>query len=156
MTAEENKEVVTRFLEAVNSGDDATAVDLTAEGIEYYAPSKGEREGEAEGFLQGQRASFPDATMTVELLVADGETVSAYVAWSGTLQGETHVVANQEVPIPAGQRDAEWVGALFFQVECGKIAEVRPVIDRLGHLMDLGVITDEHLQSADLIATPAP
>jgi hypothetical protein len=32
---------------------------------------------------------------------------------------------------------------------------VRPVIDRLGHLMDLGVITEEHLQGAD-VATPAP
>jgi predicted ester cyclase len=156
MTAEENKEVVTQFLEALNSGDDATAADLTAEGIEYYAPSKGDREGDAEGFLRGQRASFPDATMTVDLLVAEGETVAAYVSWSGTLQGETAIISGREVSIPEGQRDAEWVGALFFQVECGKIAEVRPVIDRLGHLMDLGVITDEHLQSADPIATPEP
>jgi predicted ester cyclase len=156
MTAEENKEVVTQFLEAVNSGDDAAAADLSAEGIEYYAPRKGEREGEAEGFLRGQRASFPDATMTVDLLVAEGETVAAYVSWSGTLQGETAIISGQEVSIPEGQRDAEWVGAVFFQVECGKIAEVWPVIDRLGHLMDLGVITDEHLQSADPIATPEP
>jgi predicted ester cyclase len=156
MTAEDNKEVVTQFLEAVNSGDDAAAADLAAEGITHYAPAKGEREGEAEGFLRGQRASFPDATMTVDLLVAEGETVAAYVSWSGTLQGETAIISGREVSIPEGQRDAEWVGALFFQVECGKIAEVRPVIDRLGHLMDLGVITDEHLQSADPIATPEP
>src|SRR5215212_11947132 len=71
MTAEENKEVVTRFLEAFNSGDEAAAADLTAEAIEYYAPSKGEREGDAEGFLRGQRASFPDAMMTIDLLVAE-------------------------------------------------------------------------------------
>src|SRR5919202_1986934 len=58
-TAEQNKEVVNRFLEAVNSGDDAAAADLTAEDIEYYAPHKGEREGDPEGFLRGQRASFP-------------------------------------------------------------------------------------------------
>jgi predicted ester cyclase len=156
MTAEENKEVVTQFLEAVNSGDDAAAADLAAEGITHHAPAKGEREGDAEGFLQGQRASFPDATMTVDLLVAEGETVAAYVSWSGTLQGETAIISGQEVSIPEGQRDAEWVGAVFFQVECGKIAEVWPVIDRLSHLRDLGVITDEHLQSADPIATPEP
>ena len=155
-TAEENKEVVNQFLEAVHSGDDAAAADLTADDIEYYAPSKGEREGDAEGFLQGQRASFPDATMTVDLLVGEGETVAAYVSWSGTLQGETAVISGQEVSIPEGQRDAEWVGALFFQIECGKISEVWPVIDRLGHLMDLGVITEEHLQSADVMATPEP
>jgi predicted ester cyclase len=156
MTAEENKEVVTQFLEAVHSGDDAATADLTAEDIEYYAPAKGEREGDAEDIFRGQRASFPDATMTVDHLVAEGETVAAYVSWSGTLQGETAIISGQEVSIPEGQRDAEWVGAVFFQLECGKIAEVRPVIDRLGHLRDLGVITDEELQSADPIATPEP
>jgi predicted ester cyclase len=156
MTAEENKEVVTQFLAAVNSGDDAAAADLAADDIEYYAPSKGEREGDAEGFLQGQRASFPDATMTVDLLVAEGDTVAAHVSWSGTLQGETAMISGHEVSIPEGQRDAAWAGAIFFQVECGKIAEVWPVIDRLGHLRDLGVISDEDLQSADPIATPEP
>src|SRR4051794_16093473 len=156
MTAEQNKEVANQFLEALNSGDDAAAADLTAEGIEYYAPSKGEREGDAEGFLRGQRASFPDATMTIDLLVAEGETVAAYVSWSGTLQGETAMVSGQEVSIPEDQRHAEWVGAVFFRVECGKIAEVRPVIDRLGNLRDLGVISDEDLQTAGPIATPEP
>jgi len=155
-TAEENKEVVNQFLEAVHSGDDAAAADLTAEGIEYYSPRKGEREGDTEGFLRGQRASFPDATMTVDLLVAEGETVAAYVSWSGTLEGETAVISGHDVSIPEGQRDAEWVGAVFFQIECGKIAEVRPVIDRLGHLRDLGVISDEDLLTADPMATPEP
>ena len=156
MTAEENKEVVTRFLEAFNSGDEAAAADLTAEDIEYYAPSKGEREGDAEGFLRGQRASFPDATMTIDLLVAEGEAVAAYVSWSGTLQGETAMISGHEVSVPEGQRHAEWVGAVFFRVECGKIAEVRPVIDRLGNLRDLGVISDQDLQTAGPIATPEP
>ncbi len=155
-TAEENKAVVNRFLEAVHSGDDAAAADLAADGITYHSHSKGEREGDAEGFLRGQRASFPDAAMTVDLLVAEGETVAAYVSWSGTLQGETHVVAGQDVSIPEGQRDAEWVGAIFFHLECGKIAEVRPVIDRLGHLMDVGVITEDDLRSAEAVATPEP
>ena len=156
MTADENKEVVTQFLEALNSGDEAAAADLTADDIEYYAPSKGEREGDAEGFLRGQRASFPDATMTIDLLVAEGESVAAYVSWSGTLQGETALISGREVSIPEGKRDAEWVGAVFFRVECGKIAEVRPVIDRLGNLRDLGVISDEDLQTAGPIATPEP
>jgi hypothetical protein len=54
MTAEENKEVVNQFLDALSSGDDAAATDLTTDGIEYYAPRKGEREGDPEGFLRGQ------------------------------------------------------------------------------------------------------
>src|SRR5215212_6878100 len=156
MTAEDNKEVVTQFLEAVHAGDDAAAADLAADGITHHAPRKGERVGEAEGFLQGQRASFPDATMTIDHLVAEGDTVAAYISWSGTLQGETAMISGQDVSIPEGQRDAEWVGTVFFQLECGKITEVWPVIDRLGHLMDLGVITEEELHSADVMATPVP
>jgi predicted ester cyclase len=61
--------------------------------------------------------------MTIEHVVADGDTVAAYVTWSGTLQGETASISGQEVSIPEGQREAEWVGALFFQLECGKIAD---------------------------------
>ena len=94
--------------------------------------------------------------MTVDLLVADGDTVAAYVSWSGTLQGETLAIAGQDVPIPADQRDAEWVGAVFFHMECGKIAEVRPVVDRLGQLRDVGVITEDELRDADAAATPEP
>ncbi len=155
-SVEENKALVTRFLEAVTSGDDAAVSDLTEEDLTYHTHTKGERQGDADGFLRAHRTSFPDATMTIELLVAETETVAAYVSWSGTLQGETVRIAGQDVSVPEGQRDAEWVGAVFFHVECGQIAEVRPVIDRFGKLRDLGVITEEHLQSADTIATPQP
>ncbi len=79
-TAEDHKAVVTQFLDAVHAGDDAAAADLTADGFTHHAQAKGEREGDAEGFLRGQRASFPDATMTVEHVVADGDTVAAYVS----------------------------------------------------------------------------
>jgi predicted ester cyclase len=155
-TAVENKEVVQQFLEAVNSGDDAAAATLTVDGITYHSRSKVDREDDAGGFLRGQRASFPQAAMTIDLLVAEGESVAAFVSWSGSLQGETAVIAGQDVSIPEGQRDAEWVSAFFFHMECGKIAQVWPIIDRLGHLMNLGVITEEDLRSADAVATPAP
>jgi predicted ester cyclase len=154
--AEENKEAVNQFLAAVNSGDDDAAAALTSDGITYHSRGKGDRSGDAGGFLQGQQASFPNAAMSVDLLVAEGDTVAAYVSWSGTLAGETVRVSGQDVSVPEGQRDAEWVGSVFFQFECGKIAHVWPVIDRLGHLMDLGVITKEDLQGADVAATPAP
>jgi len=155
-SAEENQEAVNHFLAAVNSDDDDAAAALMAGAVTYHSRAKGDRTGDAASFLQGQQASFPDAAMTVDLLVAEGDTVAAYVSWSGTLQGETARVSGQDVSVPEGQRDAEWVGSFFFQFECGKIAHVWPVIDRLGHLMDLGVITEEDLRGADTAATPAP
>jgi predicted ester cyclase len=155
-SAAENKEVVDQFLAAITSGDDDAAAVLTADGLTYHSRARGERSGDAGSFLHGQRASFPDATMTVNHLVAEGDTVAAYVSWSGTLQGETARINGQDVSIPEGQRDAEWVGSFFFQFECGKIAHVWPVIDRLGHLMNLGVITEDDLRGAEAAATPAP
>jgi len=155
-SAEENRAAAEQFLTAVTSGDDAAAAALTADGLTYHTRAKGDRSGDAGSFLQGQQASFPDATMTIDLLVAEGDTVAAHVSWSGTLQGETARVSGQDVNIPEGQRDAERVGSFFFQFECGKIAHVWPVIDRLGHLMDLGVITEDDLRAAEPVATPAP
>jgi predicted ester cyclase len=155
-SAAENKEVVDQFLAAITSGDDDAAAVLTADGLTYHSRARGERSGDAGNFLHGQRASFPDATMTVNHLVAEGDTVAAYVSWSGSLQGETARINGQDVSIPEGQRDSEWVGSFFFQFECGKIAHVWPVIDRLGHLMNLGVITEDDLRGAEAAATPAP
>lgn len=155
-SAEENRGAVEQFLAAVNSGDDDAAAAVMAEEVTYHSRARGDRPGDAGGFLQGQQASFPDATMTIDLLVAEGETAAAYVSWSGTLQGETAKVSGRDVSVPEEQRDAEWVGSFFFQFECGKIAHVWPVIDRLGHLMDMGVITEEDLQTAEPAATPAP
>lgn len=155
-STEENKDIADQFLAAIASGDDDAAAALTADELTYHSRARGARPGDAGGFLQGQRASFPDATMTVNHLVAEGDTVAAYVTWSGTLQGETARINGQDVSIPEGQRDAEWVGTFFFEFECGKIAHVWPVIDRLGHLMNLGVLTEDDLREAKPVATPAP
>lgn len=155
-TTAENREIVNQFLAAVSAQDDAAAAALTADEITIHSRARGARIDSAEQFLHGQQASFPDAEMTIDLLLAEGDAVAAYVTWSGTLQGETATISGQDVSIPEGQRDAEWVGAVFFQLECGKISEVWPLIDRLGHLMDLGVITEEDLQGADAVATPSP
>jgi predicted ester cyclase len=154
-SAEENRAAVEQFLAAVNADDDDAAAALTADILTHHSRAKGERTGDAGSFLQGQQSSFPDATMTIDLLVAEGDTAAAYVSWSGTLQGETVRVSGQDVSVPEGQRNAEWVGSFFFQFECGKIAHVWPVVDRLGHLMDMGVITEEDLRGADA-ATPVP
>jgi predicted ester cyclase len=155
-SAEENRAAVEQFLAAVNADDDDAAAALASDDLTHHTRDKGARTGDAGSFLQGQQSSFPDATMTIDLLVAEGDAAAAYVSWSGTLQGETVRISGQDVSVPEGQRDSEWVGSFFFQFECGKIAHVWPVIDRLGHLMDMGVITEEHLRTAEPEATPVP
>jgi predicted ester cyclase len=154
-TVDENKALVNQLYEAIGANDEAAMAALMAADLEYYTPSKGEREGSPEGFFQGQRANFPEATVTVDQLMAEGDMVAAYTSWTGTFQGDKAVLFGKELDIPPGST-SDWVSAVFFRIECGKISEVWPVSDRLGQLRDLGVITEEELQSVDAMATPEP
>ncbi len=154
-TVDENKALVSQLYEAIGANDEAAMAALMAGDLEYYTPSKGERTGSPEGFFTGQRANFPEATVTVDHLVAEGDMVAAYTSWTGTFQGDKAVFFGHELDIPAGLT-SNWVSAVFFRIECGKVSEVWPVSDRLGQLLDLGVITEEGLRSADAMATPEP
>jgi predicted ester cyclase len=154
-TVDENKALVSQLFEAIGANDEAAMAALMAADLEYYTPSKGEREGSPEGVFQGQRANFPDVTVTVDQLMAEGDMVAAYTSWTGTFQGDKAVLFGKELDIPPGST-SDWVSAVFFRIECGKISEVWPVSDRLGQLRDLGVITEEELQSVDAMATPEP
>jgi predicted ester cyclase len=155
-TVDENKALISQLYEAIGANDEAAMAALIAADLEYYTPSKGEREGSPEGFFQGQRENFPEATVTVDQLVAEGDIVAAYTSWTGTFQGDKATFFGNELDIPEAGLTSEWVSAVFFRIECGKVSEVWPVSDRLGQLRDLGVITVEELQSADGVATPVP
>ena len=155
-TVDENKALVSQLYEALGANDEAAMAALMAEDLEYYTPSKGEREGSPEGFFQGQRENFAEATVTVDQLMAEGDMVAAYTTWTGTFQGDKAMFFGNELNIPEAGLTSEWVSAVFFRIECGKVSEVWPVSDRLGHLRDLGVITEDELLSADAMATPEP
>ena len=154
-TVDENKALISQLYEAIGANDEAAMSALMAEDLEYYTPSKGERTGSPQGFFHGQRANFPEVTVTVDQLLAEGDMVAAYTSWTGTFQGDKAVFFGKELDIPAGST-SDWVSAVFFRIECGEISEVWPVSDRLGQLRDLGVITEEELQSVDAMATPEP
>jgi ketosteroid isomerase-like protein len=154
-SVDENKALVSQLYEALGANDEAAMAALMAEDLEYYTPSKGEREGSPEGFFQGQRENFAEATVTVDQLMAEGDMVAAYTTWTGTFQGDKAVFFGNEFDIPAGLT-SNWVSAVFFRIECGKISEVWPVSDRLRQLRDLGLIREEELHSADAMATPEP
>jgi predicted ester cyclase len=101
-------------------------------------------------FANSRREDFPDQTFNVGMVVAEGDTVAAYLSWSGTQQDD-----NEEMGVPNTGKHANWVSATFVRVECGKIADVYRVSDGLGRLEDLGVITPDELQTAGAVATPA-
>ena len=155
-TADENKALVSQLYEAIGGNDEAAMAALMAAEVEYYTPANGTRTGSPEGFFTGQRVNFPEATVTVDLLMAEGDMVAAYTSWSGTFQGEKAVFFGNELDIPEAGLTSDWVSTVFFRIECGKVSEVWPVSDRHRQLRHLGLITEEELQSVHAPATPEP
>jgi predicted ester cyclase len=152
----ENEALVTQLYDAINADDEPAMAALMAADLTHYTPARGERPGSPEEFFQGQRENFSDVTVTVDLLVAEGDMIAAYTSWTGTFQGPTAMFFGDEIEIPATGLTSEWVSVVFFRMECGKVSEVWPLADRLSQLRHLGIITEEELRSVDSVATPEP
>ena len=155
-SVEENEALVSQLYDAINANDEPAMAALMAADLTHYTASRGERPGSPEEFFQGQREHFPDATVTVDLLVAERDMVAAYTSWTGIFQGPTAMFFGDEIEIPATGLTSEWVSVIFFRIECGTVSEVWPLADRLSQLRHLGIITEEELRSVDPVATPAP
>jgi steroid delta-isomerase-like uncharacterized protein len=130
-----NKQVVRRFYEELwNRGNFDAADDLVA--ADYVRHDL--RPGDAPAGPAGQkavaqkfRAAFPDVSLEVEALVAEGDLVAARWTMSGTHTGAWGEVA------PTGRR-VRFSGVNFFRIANGKIAEIWNVRDDLGLREQLG------------------
>ena len=153
-TPDENKDLVRRWFAALSAdaGEDFAAI--AAEDIVYHDPSPAEaaQTGGTEDWAGDRQQDYPDLTVTVEQTIAEGDVVASYQRYTGTQQGDIE----EEMGVPATGLQTEWVSMGLFRIECGKIAEIWSVADDLGRLQRLGVISDQELQSIELVATPTP
>jgi predicted ester cyclase len=151
-TPEENKAMLAEFQQALFSGSDVSG---------YLSPSFAFHDASGEvmnapgnddttTWANSRREDYPDQSFNVDMVVAEGDMVAAYLSWSGTQKDD-----EEDTGVPATGKRADWVSAVFFRFDCGKIADVWSISDDLGRLEDLGVITEEELQSAEPAATPA-
>ena len=152
-TPEENKALVERWFAALSGGTSDDVADLAAADVVYHDPSPREeaQTGGTEGWASDREQDYPDLQVTVEQMIAEGDTVASYQRYTGTQQGDVE----DEQGVPATGLTTEWVSMGLFRIECGKIAEIWSVADDLGKLQGLGVITDEELQSVAPLATPS-
>jgi predicted ester cyclase len=148
-TPEENARLVTEMHEAVAAGEDVTAF-MAAEHTANL-PSGRVEVSDVPGWAMEYQEDFGDLAITVEQVIAQGDRVAAYIRYRGTQQDDDEMRG-----YPATGREAEWVEAVFFRLECGKIVELWPVVDSLGRLRDLGIVTEEELRTAEGVATPTP
>lgn len=141
--SEANKELVRRHFEEIwNRKNLAVADELMAEEyVEHAVAPFGQGEpGRVHGPAAMRQtaewllAQFPDLHMTIEAIVAEGDTVAVRILSEGTNLGPL----NDVVP-PTGKRFAARQSH-WFRVEDGKLAEHWAIREDLPAMLQLGVV----------------
>ncbi|MDQ5809678.1 MAG: ester cyclase [Actinomycetota bacterium] len=145
MSTEENKSIVRRFVDEVQSKGDIDAIDeiCSPEFVNHSAPPG--VPSNCEGVKQVTamfRQAFPDSYFTVEDMVAEGDKVATRKTFHGTHQGEF-----MGIP-PTGQQVSTGLIDVVRIVD-GKVVEHWSMGDNLGMMQQLGVIpTPEQSEEA--------
>lgn len=133
----DNKEIVRRFVDAVNRQDFAAVADLVAARVVRHSATAGQPRIRSRralvAFLRGEAKAFPEARETIRCLIAEGDRVAAHLRFRGTQRGAMG-------PFPASGRTAAAEFLCIYRLERGKIAEVWVEWDALGFLAQLGHI----------------
>ena len=118
--AETNKAAAMKFMNEVVSQGNAAALDeiVATDFVEHTPVPPGTPPGVEglNGFITAYRAAFPDATASVEQIVASGDLVAMRSIWKGTHKGEWMGVA------PTGKQ-VEFEVLDFVRVKDGKAVE---------------------------------
>ncbi|HET7078208.1 MAG TPA: ester cyclase [Chloroflexia bacterium] len=126
-------EVYRRVFDAVNHGDEAALDDLLTTDILDHNAMPGQERGLA-GFkywMHYVRTAFPDAHVTVEDTLTQGDRVAGRVTWRGTHAGPF-------VGVAASGKPVEFTAIHIVRFENGKAAEWWGVPDLLAALQQIG------------------
>lgn len=139
-TTQDSKEVVRRSIEEAWNEEDIELVDelVAPDGVQHD-PTLPDLPRGPDAMKQSIRlyhAAFPDATIEIEQMVAEDDTVAVRWIGRGTHEGELMGVE------PTGN-EVEVRGIQFSRVEDGKIAESWIVYDSLGMLQQVGAVPEQ-------------
>jgi steroid delta-isomerase-like uncharacterized protein len=127
---------VRRYFEEVwSNGDFSHLEELVAPDFIDHHPILGtapDRNGQRQAVMMIQQG-MPDHSVTVELLLAEGDLVADRWVSKGTHTGELF-------GIPPSNKTLKMSGMDIFRIENGKIKEVWHEEDTMGFMQQLGVI----------------
>lgn len=136
MTAENNKVVMQRFLEFINTASEKLAQELISSDAIFHVPGRPEPMRGPAGYLEiigMMRSGFPDIQWTLEEMIAEGDKVAARFMMRGTHRGTFFGVP------PTGKTIA--VQAMnFYRLSNGQFVEERGQPDLLGLLQQIGAV----------------
>ena len=133
-----HEQLIREWVERINRADIEGAAALAAEDLVNHAaiPEAQGRAGMVR-ILGKLRTAFPDYTLTVEDLLADGDRVVVRTRVRGTHQGP---ITFLKFPVAATGRKVESEQIHIFRVDGGKLAEHWAGRDDIGMLRQLGVL----------------
>ena len=136
--SEENRALAFRAADIVNQRNPALIEELYPPGFVWHGPDQDIR-----GYEQAKQmssmffAAFPDAQMTDEDVIAEGEKVIRRYTTRGTHQGETEMFG------PPTGRQIELKGITIHRIEGGKIVEEWDSYDNLSMMQQLGLAPEQ-------------
>ena len=135
MSTDENKAVVRRAYDLLNTGGASAFDELIAPGMVMHPRGRADVMGiEAyRSYYAALRSALPDQRWTLEDQVAEGDLVATVWTFRGTHRGELMGIA------PTG-KEVTVTGMSLFRLADGKIAENWVQSDLLGLLQQLGAI----------------
>jgi steroid delta-isomerase-like uncharacterized protein len=139
MATEEQKATLRRFIDIWNTGDVAAADEFVRIDLIDHSLPPGLPPGR-EGFkllVGGFRSAFPDLSITIDDLMAQGDKAAARVTFRGTQRGEFQ-------GIPASGRSFRMAAIGILRFEAGQVVEHWAVLDLLGLLTQLGAAPAQH------------
>ena len=134
MTAEQNKKLIERLFTEVMNGknveliDEIVAPSFSNHGIPNAKPGPSGFKEVVQQFITG----FPDIQITIQQLVADGDTVATRGYWTGTNNG-----AFMGAPATGKQVRVDYID--WWKVENGKCAENWVQMDMPALMAQLGL-----------------
>jgi steroid delta-isomerase-like uncharacterized protein len=134
--SEANKALVRRAWELADNPD--VLDEVYAPDVVWHEPDQEIRGLEqAKQFVTTYKTAFPDMSVTVEDVIAEGDKVVSRVTLRGTHQGET-----EEFGPPTG-RQVELKGITISRIEGGKIVEDWDSYDNLSAMQQLGLVPEQ-------------
>ena len=130
-----NKALVARWFEQVwNQGRSDAIDDMIVPGTRIHGLTPQPQGPEQfKQFHAAFRQAFPDITITVDDMVAEGDMVAARFSARGTHRADT-------LGFAATNRPAQFTGMVFVRVENGVLIEGWNCFDQLGMMAQLGMV----------------
>ncbi|WP_276504549.1 ester cyclase [Terrimonas pollutisoli] len=134
MATENNKQLINRFVEFINTASEQLAGELISPDAVFHVPGQPEPMRGPAGYLaiiEMMRSGFPDIQWTIEDSVADGDKVAARFSMRGTHKGPFFGVS------PTG-KSIKVQAINFYRFSNGQIVEEYGQPDMLGLFYQIG------------------